>query len=301
MDTIALAGGKIFYVDSVNGADGNSGRDPDAALLTVEAALVACTANNNDIVVLLPKATGYALAAAVDWNKAYTHLVGAWAPNARGARCRVTAAAGIATNMWTVSVAGCVFQNIKFSNSSNTAASGAVVVTSGRNNFFNCKMEAMMGATSAASATAYTLKFTGSSAEECYFKNCVIGQDTILRSTANADVVFSGGVRDIVFEDCQFIALTGATEYWLDLSLASCIDGTILFKNCVFLNSTKSGGTAMTLGFKVNAAGIGGLVILQNCVEFGASDFCANTAGAVIVFGAASGATAGQGIAAHTS
>ena len=299
MDTIALAGGKIYYVDSVNGADGNSGRDPDAAYLTLESAYAAATTNKNDIIVLIPRATEYALAAAVDWTKSYTHLVGAWAPNSRGPRCRVTAAAGIATIMFTVTGGGNVFQNVKFSNSSNTAGSGAVLVTGGRNNFINVKMEAMMGATSAASATAYTLKLTG--AEESYFKHCTIGQDTILRSSANADIVFGSGARDNVFEDCEVMALTGATEYWVDLSAASCVDGTTVFKNCLFVNSTKSGGTAMTLGFNVNGSGIGGLVILMNSVEFGAADFCANAAGSVIVFGAASGATAGQGIAAHTS
>ena len=300
---LAQAGGRIFYVDSEKGRDGNTGLEPNTAKLTVNAAYAACTTNKNDVIVLIPRATQYAIAASagiLTWSKDYVHMVGAWAGNAGGARCRVVMPDAVSTPGIALSGDGCVFKNIQFLNSSNVAASGALVITGNRNCFINCKIAAMIGATSAASATAYTIKLTG--AQENYFKNCVIGQDTVARTTANKDVVFSTGARDNTFEDCRFIMLAGSNaEFWLDLSAASCVDGVTVFKDCLFLNSTKSGGTALTLGFSVNASGIGGLVVLKKCMFFGAAALCANTIASVITDGAAAAGLGGLGLAAHTS
>lgn len=44
----------IFFVDSVSGSAANSGRRPNQAVVTIDAAVGLCTANNGDIIVVLP-------------------------------------------------------------------------------------------------------------------------------------------------------------------------------------------------------------------------------------------------------
>ena len=44
----------IFFVDSASGAATNSGRRPERALITIDAAVNLCTANNGDIIIVLP-------------------------------------------------------------------------------------------------------------------------------------------------------------------------------------------------------------------------------------------------------
>ncbi len=60
---LAYAGDKVFYVDSVDGEDGNSGLEPDKALKTINAAYLKTTTNHNDVICLIPRATGYAITA----------------------------------------------------------------------------------------------------------------------------------------------------------------------------------------------------------------------------------------------
>ena len=44
----------VFFVDSGNGASTNSGRSPDLALTTLDAAVGKCTASRGDIIIVLP-------------------------------------------------------------------------------------------------------------------------------------------------------------------------------------------------------------------------------------------------------
>ena len=46
--------GNVFFVDSVHGSDGNKGNKPSKAFATLDKATNSCTANNNDIVYIMP-------------------------------------------------------------------------------------------------------------------------------------------------------------------------------------------------------------------------------------------------------
>jgi hypothetical protein len=48
--------GAVFFVDSgsARASDGNAGRDPNVPLATLDAAVARCTANNGDMIVLMP-------------------------------------------------------------------------------------------------------------------------------------------------------------------------------------------------------------------------------------------------------
>ena len=46
--------GKVWYVDSVNGSDGNLGDDPNFPKATLDSAVTAAVANRGDVIVLMP-------------------------------------------------------------------------------------------------------------------------------------------------------------------------------------------------------------------------------------------------------
>ena len=59
----------LFFVDSVSGANTNNGRRPDKAVATIDYAVGLCTANNGDIIIVLPghvEAVGAANALDID-------------------------------------------------------------------------------------------------------------------------------------------------------------------------------------------------------------------------------------------
>lgn len=46
--------GNLIFVDSTNGADTNSGKSPDSAMATLDAAIGKCTANQGDVILVAP-------------------------------------------------------------------------------------------------------------------------------------------------------------------------------------------------------------------------------------------------------
>lgn len=58
--------GNVFFVDSVHGADGNTGKKPSKAFATLDKATNSCTANNNDIVYIMPN-HAETIAASTTW------------------------------------------------------------------------------------------------------------------------------------------------------------------------------------------------------------------------------------------
>ena len=70
-------GGNTFFVDSGSGNANNNGRDPDHALLTFEAAIALCTANNGDTIVAMPGHNeGLGSGEAVDFDIAGISVIG---------------------------------------------------------------------------------------------------------------------------------------------------------------------------------------------------------------------------------
>jgi len=58
--------GSVFFVDSVNGSDGNTGKKPSSAFATADKATNACTANKHNIVYFMPN-HAETLSAATTW------------------------------------------------------------------------------------------------------------------------------------------------------------------------------------------------------------------------------------------
>jgi len=56
LSNLPVTSGALFFVDSGSNraSDGNAGRDPNVPMATIDAAVARCTANNGDIIVVMP-------------------------------------------------------------------------------------------------------------------------------------------------------------------------------------------------------------------------------------------------------
>jgi len=68
-----IGAGNVFWVDSVNGNDGNSGIRPDQAFATIIFALTQCVANNNDYIMVIED---WQEAATITVNVDRVHIIG---------------------------------------------------------------------------------------------------------------------------------------------------------------------------------------------------------------------------------
>lgn len=298
----SLSLGQTYYLDPVNGSDGYLGRSPGAAFKTLAVAHAACTAAQNDMIVLLSNGatTGTArLAEALAWNKAQVHLVGLCAPSLYSQRARVAPTASLTafTPLITVSVDGCLFENVAFYHGFTTGTTAQILaaITGSRNVFRNCHLAGMADAESAADAGSRVLKLTA--AGENYFDHCVIGLDTVTRTAANASIEFVTGCARNVFEECLFPVYatgSGTGALFVKTAAAAAMDRFNIFRRCAFMNpSALSGGVTLAAVATIAAASGGGL-LMDYCSRFLVTDWGtdATSLAQIYVNGAGTGGTA---------
>ncbi len=80
---------KYYFVDPANGNDNNIGTDLANPLATVGQGLSNTTANQHDAVIYISGSSGNTEAAAITWNKNFTHLIGLAAPTQIAQRARI--------------------------------------------------------------------------------------------------------------------------------------------------------------------------------------------------------------------
>lgn len=302
--------GNYFFVDPVNGADGNEG-SVELPLKTLYGALQRCTAGNNDVVVLMGDGTSAgsarlskALAQSIDstvsngtlnWNKAATHLIGVCAPTNVSQRARIAPPTGTytastfgANTFVNVTASGCYFANFSvfcgFSTGSTTMI--AWQDSGSRNCYSNVDIYGMADAESAAAAGARTLKITG---QENMYTGCTLGGDTITRSAANATVEFASGSARNSFVNCVFpFQCSAATPLGIKVASAGGLDRWTNFNGCVFINNVQSTSTVMD-GLATLPASAGGLLLMKNATMVGITEFGtdATTRGQIYVDGGA--------------
>jgi hypothetical protein len=311
--------GNWYFVDPVNGADGNDG-SADYPLATLYAAINRAVSGNNDVIVLMSNgsSTGSArlstaLAQTIDptattgtlnWNKNATHLIGMGAPTRVGQRARIAPPTGTytattfnANTFINVTGAGCLFANIDIfvGFSTGSASMVGVLEAGGRNAYQNVNIQGMGDAASAGGSAARTLKITSS---ENTFTDCVLGLDTVARSAANATVELASGTARNSFIGCTFpFQTSAATPLGVLASAASAIDRWQLFQQCTFINNIKSTSTQMS-ALATLPASAGGLLLMKDCTMVGITEFGsdATTLGQIYVDGA-SVVAAASGIA----
>lgn len=102
--------GKTFYVDSNNGADTNSGKNPSEALASLDAAIGKCSANRGDVIYALPgHAENISAATSLVCDVAGVTIIGIGSGSLRP-KLSHTAAAGVIQ----ISAANVSFKNFVF-------------------------------------------------------------------------------------------------------------------------------------------------------------------------------------------
>jgi len=275
---------QIYLVDPANGSDSNPGTSFSQPLASIEAAEALCVANQHDVVLYLAGSSGNNLAAALTWDKNYTHLIGWCAPTMAAQRARVfqTSTLTGASPLLNITATGCMFQNFYIFQGVDDATSLInVQVTGGRNYFRNVHFAGGGHATMAINGGA-SLKLNG--AEENLFEGCTIGVDTIAAATGMVGILFDGSAQRNVFRKCHVSMLAGhAGAAWLEVADGTGIDRYTIFDNCLFTNTNKE-NFEMTSGFVIPAVAANrpARIFLKDCIGYGAAAWDSGDRGVVM-------------------
>ncbi len=291
--------GTYFFVDPLNGSDGNTGLSPSRALSTLYKAYALLTDGANDVVFLIGDGatTGTARlslanAQAVDpsatsgvltWAKDACHLIGVTAPARIAQRARIAPPSGTYTqatfgsgNFIVVSASGCLFANFSIFHGFSTGGVNqiALTVTGSRNAFVNLHIGGMGDNASAQDAGSRSVKVGSAGSGENLFVGCTIGVDTITRTVANASVELAGATPRNEFRDCVFPFMTSSATVLGILGTGNgCVDRFNMFKSCSFLNAIKSTSTGMTQLASFTTASPGGMLVFQDSMLVGMTEW----------------------------
>ena len=321
--TMGIAGAPMFsgtwyFVDAVNGSDGNVG-SADQPLQTLYCAHSRMTAGSNDVAVLVGNGSttatqrlslagaqvfdSTATAGTLVWSKNACHLIGMTAPTGISNRARIapvttdTMAAFGSGNFVTVTAQGCYFSNFSVFNGFATGGAAQICWTdSGGRNYYNSVDFAGAGDTaSAQSTTSRSLLVTGTVGENV-FGNCTIGTDTVTKTVANASLEFAAGSPRNTFNACNFpIQTSSATTLVIKTAAAASMDRWQKFDRCTFINGIKSTSTTLS-AMATLAASSGGLILMKDCTLVGITEFGSDATSLALIYvdgGTVTAATSG--------
>jgi hypothetical protein len=280
--------GNSFWVDPVNGSDGNTG-GPQDPYATLTQALTVAVSGNNDVIYLNGT---YNPTATVAWNKNNTHLVGldvdVWSA-ATISVANTAATSGAFSPLVNVTGTNCIFMNITaVSGIAQAATQVCWAEAGGQNAYINCSFNQVGNATAAAQAgnRALTLASTNN-----LFRDCVIGSDAVVRATnANSTVTFLATSGSSKFINCFFPMWSSVAGNTHVNAAATTMTGTTVFDNCQFANNTQGAGfTSLTVAFSVSSTAGGICLLGATSVSVGATIIA--SAGPVYVAGATPTAT----------
>jgi hypothetical protein len=266
---------KKFYVDPVNGSDGNPGTSLTNAKKTLAEGYKLLTANKNEALLLLPGASYHGLTASFVWNKAYTHLIGLAGPGIYGGRCRIYDTAAFAGILFSILSVGGIFKAIHWQRDFDSAI-GVQNVTLGAgasyNYFEDCQLDAPIMASLGAAAFR-NLSGAGANGSNT-FRRCTIGQwNQQCSSTNGHQIHLAGENTSWSFMDCVIMWNTTAATF----KPIHVVDSTseyvfTLFDNCKFLGL----GTSVT-GLCASGTPAHGKLIFMNCTTVGVDEYDAGT------------------------
>ena len=183
----------IFFVDSGNGAAGNSGRSPDRAISTIDAAIGLCTANRGDVIVVLPgHSESISTAGGIAADVAGINIIGVGTGSLRPTVLFTGTAATIA-----VSAANVYINNIACKGGIDEVVSLIVVSAA------DCTLDNI----GYIEDTAYNVRqfvLTTTAADDLVIKNCHHVHATVSAATSCIWVELIGADRAKIL-DCSFI------------------------------------------------------------------------------------------------
>lgn len=309
MSGLPLTSGNVYFVDYVNGSDGNTGA-ADSPLQTLYGAHYKMTAGQNDVAVIVSDGSTAATqrlslanaqvlnpaatAGTLVWSKDACHIVGMCSPTMVSQRARIAPPTGTYTqatfgsgNFVTVSASGCIFANFSVFNGFSTGGANQIAWTDsgGRNYYSNVMFGGAADTASAQSTSSRSLLISG--VGEHTFDSCEFGVDTVTRTVANATLQFSGGTARNTFRGCNFAFQTSAaTPLGILVAAAAGIDRWQKFDRCTFINNIASTSTTMS-ALATLPASAGGLLLMKDCTLVGITEFGtdANSLGQIYVDG----------------
>jgi hypothetical protein len=276
--------GNVIYIDPNSGSDtANSGGAFNDALATVAGAYAKGVTGQHDVAVIAPSGgTGRtADSTAITWGKRFFHLVGSAAPTAQDARAGIGFATG---GSLSITENGCLFKNLTFNGTADINV--PVTVSGDYNSFLGVDFKGSLNATTGDDTASRALYLNG--AQENYFGGCTFGQDTIMRSAANATLEFASAASRNVFDGCRFIAaIDAATPVHVLFTGTSAIDRWVEFKNTSFYSFSANDATAMTAAMDLSAQTVTGHVLLTGncCMMGGITDWEATASGSIFIQG----------------
>lgn len=291
LNGIPLTTGNVFFVDYVNGSDGNTGA-ANNPFKTVYWAYGKCVSGNGDVVAVISNgaasgsqrlsvanaqvATPSATAGTLLWAKNNTHLVGICSPTRMSQRARFAPPTGTYTvttfgsaTFVNVTGTGCIFSNLSVYQGFSTGGAAQICwLENGGRNYYNNVSFLGMNDASATDAGSRALKISG--VGENTFVGCIIGDDTTDRTVANASLEFASGTPRNTFIDCIFpMRATAATVLSILGTGATCMDRWQDFERCRFFNAMSSGATAQTVIASLTSASPGGYMAMVDCTFVG--------------------------------
>ena len=290
MNGLPITTGSVFFVDYVNGNDGNTGA-ADSPMKTVYVALAAAVSGRGDVIAVVSNgaasgtqrlslanaqvATPSATTGTLAWNKDNTHLIGVCSPTQIAQRARFAPPTGTYTvttfgsaSFVVVTGNGCIFSNISTFQGFSTGGAAQICWTdNGSRNYYNNVTFGGMADTGSATDTgSRSLKIGLAGSGENTFIGCTIGVDTVTRTVANASLEFAGATPRNTFRNCLFpMYATNAGVLSILGTGADCLDRFQYFQQCWFINGMSSGATAQTVIASLTNAAPGGLMVMDNC------------------------------------
>jgi hypothetical protein len=284
-----------YYVDSINGNDGNSGTDPSQAFKTVEKGYAQLRAGHYDTLFLIGLGTAFTIAASINWSKDYTNLVGITAPLQTAQRVRITTGAvNTISPVISFSGTGITVKNlqiVQFGNSATTCAQN-VLVNGQRSYFEGVHFAGGGNATNRGGTLMRSLTVDGNGTNgygEHVFNQCTIGKDDVSTAGACFELDFLNFTQRNLFRDCVFNRTASvATGGFINVP-ASGILRWQLFDRCWFLNDTDA--TALTHAVTLTATS--GLIIMRQAMLSGGTSWCGSGKANFLMEGINAAATIG--------
>ena len=280
--------GNYYFVDAVNGYDGNDGRSWDTAVKTVAQAYSLVATNNDDVIVLGSNST-HTLTAMLNITKSRVHFVGDVFGRIYGQGVKIymgvtTAVANIhmVKNIGTRNT----FNGIKFISADTLTQATSVVGEGGEYTIYsNCSFEGVK----MTSNTYAEVLLNGDSTQ---FINCsfgttavpVVGDKVRPCVITTASGVASGVVssKDILFKGCKFFKHAGGTTSCM-VKIPAIIDftrGFMEFEDCMFI-ATKL-GSAPAAAVVITAALTASQILLTgSTAAFNCTLFCTKASGVI--------------------
>lgn len=280
--------GEKWYIDPVNGSNGNSGKRAGTALETLAAAFSATTAAQNDTIFALPgvAATQYTTTATLAWNKDNTHLVGLAGPGSLGGDYYTSAGVcfwtSTASQADVLNITGdcCQFYNFQVQNRGDNAANIAGVLLNGRGCYFkNVSIQGVMMGNQRDTAACASL-IIGAGGDYPLFENCIIGNNLWgTRTGASSGQLFfnsgaTSGPQNGEFRNCKFLSQSETAAVGLVLmSGAACVDRVWTYDRCLFHNFSVNWTVPALTSVFVNTLVQTNYVILKDCMCVGFTEW----------------------------